>query len=616
MACNVCGEENGWSDNPLVYCDGNDGQCSVAVHQACYGITLVPSDAWQCNKCISVERKAKVRCELCPNKDGAFKRTNTNSFTHVICALYIPEVRFGNVCTMEPIILSSIPQDRYNKSCYICEDRGRENKAKVGACTKCNKSGCKQYFHVTCAQSQGLLCEEAGNNDDNVKYCGYCKHHYQKMRKDPNIKFIPAFKPETRSEKVDSSPEKKFHRNSDTTKPPKKKQKFYGNILDDSDHEEEEPKTSKRKRTSSSSKETSSHKSSSKKSYGRDPSPDQSSSDSSIVMPANKKLRESLSKSILDSDTDEEIQYKRNKTTDSDKKKSKKSTSSTTKSNKDEKTITKEVKKMKKRKDDSSKVSKSIDKDELSSTKCSNSKVVDDKRTQESTKSNHNSEVEKFNHRSPRSVHSDKQSEKHQVEDKEADEVDEQQKRSELPKQHFDLPDVIKYKSFYSSEENKSQQPILSFEDLLERQWNQSAQYIMEQNFDVTSLISCLYKLKSENRELDERLRALTTKRDHLISVNSRLSIPLNAMSGAINGLDGNTANQLTSTLVAANSTLNKSNEASNLFFNQNALNQPPNQFSSSSTNNPIQTATSTPSPLSQAQQQQTKQQQQTNNHS
>lgn len=93
---------------------------------------------------------------------------------------------------------------------------------------QCNKSGCKQYFHVTCAQAQGLLCEEAGNSDDNVKYCGYCKHHYQKMKKDPHIKFIPAFKPETRSDKHESSPEKKSHYNSDTSKPPKKKQKFYG----------------------------------------------------------------------------------------------------------------------------------------------------------------------------------------------------------------------------------------------------------------------------------------------------------------------------------------------------------------------------------------------------
>lgn len=33
----------------------------------------------------------------------------------------------------------------------------------------------------TSAQAAGLLCEEAGNYMDNVKYCGYCHYHYQKL---------------------------------------------------------------------------------------------------------------------------------------------------------------------------------------------------------------------------------------------------------------------------------------------------------------------------------------------------------------------------------------------------------------------------------------------------
>ena len=40
-------------------------------------------------------------------------------WAHVVCALYIPEVRFGNVTTMEPIILASVPHDRFCKVLQI-----------------------------------------------------------------------------------------------------------------------------------------------------------------------------------------------------------------------------------------------------------------------------------------------------------------------------------------------------------------------------------------------------------------------------------------------------------------------------------------------------------------
>uniref|UniRef100_A0A224YZA5 Mixed-lineage leukemia protein n=1 Tax=Rhipicephalus zambeziensis TaxID=60191 RepID=A0A224YZA5_9ACAR len=209
--CCVCSDERGWAENPLVYCDGQG--CTVAVHQACYGIVQVPTGPWFCRKCESQERCARVRCELCPSRDGALKRTDNGGWAHVVCALYIPEVRFGNVTTMEPIVLQLVPQDRFSKSCFICEQHHQESKASIGACMQCNKSGCKQYFHVTCAQAAGLLCEEAGNYMDNVKYCGYCPYHYQKVvsaKRDNNIKIIPAFKPiPAECDSREGSPERK-----------------------------------------------------------------------------------------------------------------------------------------------------------------------------------------------------------------------------------------------------------------------------------------------------------------------------------------------------------------------------------------------------------------------
>ncbi|KAJ8951910.1 hypothetical protein NQ318_019889 [Aromia moschata] len=158
--CCVCSDDRGWSENPLVYCDGQS--CTVAVHQACYGIVTVPTGPWYCRKCESQERAVKVKCELCPSKYGALKRTDNSGWAHVVCALYIPEVRFGNVTTMEPIQLQLIPAERFNKVCYICEEKGKASSATVGACMQCNKAGCKQQFHVTCAQGLGLLCEGGG----------------------------------------------------------------------------------------------------------------------------------------------------------------------------------------------------------------------------------------------------------------------------------------------------------------------------------------------------------------------------------------------------------------------------------------------------------------------
>jgi hypothetical protein len=55
------------------------------------------------------------RCELCPSKDGALKRSDNGGWAHVVCALYIPEVTFQDVTTMEPIVLKDVPADRFGK---------------------------------------------------------------------------------------------------------------------------------------------------------------------------------------------------------------------------------------------------------------------------------------------------------------------------------------------------------------------------------------------------------------------------------------------------------------------------------------------------------------------
>ena len=73
---------------------------------------------------------------------------------------------------------STFISERFLKTCAICEDQGKESRASVGACMACSKTNCKTFFHVTCAQSEGLLCEEQ-NTKDVVTYCGYCPQHYR-----------------------------------------------------------------------------------------------------------------------------------------------------------------------------------------------------------------------------------------------------------------------------------------------------------------------------------------------------------------------------------------------------------------------------------------------------
>ncbi|UMM24866.1 hypothetical protein L5515_004899 [Caenorhabditis briggsae] len=198
--CCVCADDNGWVDNPLIYCDGEN--CEVAVHQGCYGIQEVPEGEWFCAKCTKAAgmlpgsiNDETFCCQLCPFDHGALKRTDRkDGWAHVICALYIPEVRFGNVHSMEPVILSDVPLDKFQKVCYICKEADRPNDAKKGACMTCNIHKCKKSFHVTCAQRQGLLCEE-GAVSRNVKYCGYCEPHLAIAKDDPAIKIIPACPP-------------------------------------------------------------------------------------------------------------------------------------------------------------------------------------------------------------------------------------------------------------------------------------------------------------------------------------------------------------------------------------------------------------------------------------
>ncbi|KAB8229368.1 putative PHD finger domain protein [Aspergillus alliaceus] len=143
--CAICDDGDCENSNAIVFCDG----CDLAVHQECYGVPFIPEGQWLCRKCQLVGR-GSVNCIFCPNTEGAFKQTTTSKWSHLLCAIWIPEVSIGNPSLMEPITdVEKVPRSRWKLHCYICRQR-------MGASIQCSNKNCFVAFHVTCARRAQL----------------------------------------------------------------------------------------------------------------------------------------------------------------------------------------------------------------------------------------------------------------------------------------------------------------------------------------------------------------------------------------------------------------------------------------------------------------------------
>ncbi|KAK2813269.1 hypothetical protein FQN49_008313, partial [Arthroderma sp. PD_2] len=196
LPCAVCKRMDPMGDQHLSCRD-----CRLTVHRGCYGVDATRSAAkWICDMCTN-DRNPTVstsyECVLCPvtetehelmeppktshkkksdrerekerlekemvneaiklyrqRQEAAgkpvgprepLKRTAGNNWVHVTCAIWVPEIKFGNAKDFEPAEgIESISQESYKDRCKIC-------KTDSGACVSCRASTCNARFHVGCA---------------------------------------------------------------------------------------------------------------------------------------------------------------------------------------------------------------------------------------------------------------------------------------------------------------------------------------------------------------------------------------------------------------------------------------------------------------------------------
>ncbi|OLL21929.1 Lid2 complex component snt2 [Neolecta irregularis DAH-3] len=159
--CNICAVSEPLSF--MATCE----TCKMSVHEGmcedsdfsqylgCYGIQN-SFNRWKCDVCVN-EKAPEVSliydCVLCSQiseerqPPHPLKRTIGNNWAHITCAVWIPEIRFGDVTLLEPIEgIGSLPTARWKSICSIC-------KIETGACTNCHS--CHIPFHTTCAIQAG-----------------------------------------------------------------------------------------------------------------------------------------------------------------------------------------------------------------------------------------------------------------------------------------------------------------------------------------------------------------------------------------------------------------------------------------------------------------------------
>ncbi|CAL2035353.1 unnamed protein product [Caenorhabditis brenneri] len=113
--CDVCRVKDCNENDEMIFCD----MCNTCMHMLCAGIIEVQKDKdFICQKCQITNNPAHP-CVLCPALGGSMTYDSTKTkWAHHVCALFTPEVLFGDPELRAPITgLEKIPTFRYQQLC-------------------------------------------------------------------------------------------------------------------------------------------------------------------------------------------------------------------------------------------------------------------------------------------------------------------------------------------------------------------------------------------------------------------------------------------------------------------------------------------------------------------
>uniref|UniRef100_A0A7M4EQZ8 MLLT10 histone lysine methyltransferase DOT1L cofactor n=1 Tax=Crocodylus porosus TaxID=8502 RepID=A0A7M4EQZ8_CROPO len=142
-----------------------------------------------------------------------------------------------------------------------------------------------------------------------------------------------------------------------------------------------------------------------------------------------------------------------------------------------------------------------------------------------------------------------------------------------------------------------------SIEQLLERQWSEGQQFLLEQGTpsDILGMLKSLHQLQVENRRLEEQIKSLTAKKERLQLLNAQLSVPFPTITS--NPSPSHQGHTFPAQAAPSTDSLNssKSPHLGNSFLPDNSLPVLNQEITSSGQSTSSSSALSTPPPAGQS---------------